>query len=414
MMVSTRRLAIGLAVGAESVRAVAMRSRRIVWAVERARGDEPLERTIAQLLADAPLARWPGARVIAAVGPAQAQTKRLAGLPPVCDRSRVGDVVRESASRFFLKNGVPLQTTWAAFPDGTIWGAAVEQPVIDAIRGACRGRRLRVAAVVPTVAVLGQTCDASATRRLVWKDGAFCAEITFDRGHMTAIRRVNGIASLSPAEHTFDPALECLGPDGSRFADALGAAQAFGQTTLGWPLDGRKDNGPSLPRWRLVVAGLSLMTAAGAWLAAPGLAARVAERSAAARLSALAPERREAVAVEREVAKLTAALGEVAAFDATRHGVGALLGDLTAALPDESAVTTLRMSGSDGSMMALTPRAAVLLTKLDGIRGVGGAEIVGPVTREVIAGKALDRVAVRFRLDVRARRNLFAAVGGEQ
>src|SRR5688500_4166046 len=95
MSLRPRRLNIGLGIGGDSVRAVVLSAGKIAWAAERSRGDEPLTRTLERILADAPIVRWRRPRVIAAVGPAHAQTKRLVGLPPVgnqrSEERRVGE-----------------------------------------------------------------------------------------------------------------------------------------------------------------------------------------------------------------------------------------------------------------------------------------------------------------------------------
>lgn len=398
------RLTIGLGVAREAVRAVALRRGRIVWALERQRGDEPLARTIGLLLADAPLPRWPRPTVVAAVGPSHAQTKRLVGLPPVTDSARLGALVRESASRFFLKNGVPLVATWRPAAEGAPWGAALEQPVLEAIDEACRARRVKLAAIVPTVAVLGRAADdASEAGHVRWRDGELFLDLAFQAGELVTARRASDAATLTRGEGLHSAMLTALGPDGSRFADALGAARARPDSVLAWRRRGDPES-PTAPRWRLAAAAVATIVAGIAFLVAPGVAAHFAEREGRERLTKLAPVRRDVAYAEREFAKLTGALGEVAAFDGRRYPMIPLLADITRALPDESALVTLHLARDAGNLVALTPRAAAVLTKLEAIPGIEGAEIVGPVTREVLAGKTLERVTVRFRVSPVGRR----------
>lgn len=404
MMTRPRRLTIGLGIGLTAVRAVAVRSNRIAWALERARADEPLERTIGLLLAEAPLPRWARPKTVAAVGPWHAQTKRLAGLPPGSDSARLGGLVRESASRFFLKNGIPLVTTCRQAQDGAPWGAALEQPVLDAIEQACRARRVKLEAVVPTVAVLGRIADdPSVPGRTRWRDGDLLVDLTFEAGELVMVRRAGDATDLTSDECARSIMLDALGPDGSRFADALGAARSRPDRVLAWR--GRRySRTRTATGWRLAIAVIATIVAGMAWLAARGVAAGFAERNAMARLTRLAPLRRDVAFAEREFAKLMVALNEVAAFDGPRYPMSPLLADLARALPDESALVTLRVARDAGNLVALTPRAAVVLTKLETIPGVEAAEIVGPVTREVVAGKVLERVTVRFRVSPAERR----------
>lgn len=391
------RLTIGLGIGRDAVRAVALRRGRIAWAVERARGDEPLVRTIGLLLADAPLPRWPRARVIAAVGPSHAQTKRLSGIPPWENVSQLDDMIRESTARFFLKNGVPLLTIWKAAGEGAPWGAALEAPVLDAIEEACRTRGVTLKAIVPTVAALGAAADlTNGAGQVSWSDGDLILDIAFRDGELAAVRRTAQFVLTSEQRESFAATSE-LGQDGSRFADALGAARTRRDAVLAWRGRRSSQSGP-LPRWRITLAAMAAVLAGAAMLAVPGVLARVAERAAVQRLTAIAPARRDVAFAERELVKLTSALGEVAAFDASRYPMPLFLADVTRAMPDQSAIVSLRLTRDAGNLVALSPRAAALLVKLEAIPGIAGAEIVGPVTREVLADKTLERVTIRFRV----------------
>ena len=63
---------IGRAVARDSVRMVAVRDDRIIWTGESPLDDGvPIERAVGKLLGEIPLPRWPRARLIAAIGPAQ-------------------------------------------------------------------------------------------------------------------------------------------------------------------------------------------------------------------------------------------------------------------------------------------------------------------------------------------------------
>ncbi|MGH7719649.1 MAG: hypothetical protein ACREON_12500, partial [Gemmatimonadaceae bacterium] len=75
-----------------------------------------------------------------------------------------------------------------------------------------------------------------------------------------------------------------------------------------------------------------------------------------------------------------------------------LMADLTRALPEGSALVAFRSDSAAGSIVALAPRAAAVLTAMEHVPGVVGPEIFGPVTREVVKEKELERVTVRFRL----------------
>ena len=117
--------------------------------------------------------------------------------------------------------------------------------------------------------------------------------------------------------------------------------------------------------------------------------------------------------MQRNLAKVSAALVEVERFAGARRSPTLLLAGLARAMPQGSALTTLRMeTAADTASVFLTllaPRAAPVLGAIERLPGVASAQIVGPVTREVVvAGGAagpsaveratLERMTVRFRL----------------
>jgi hypothetical protein len=391
------RLRVGLAVGAGGVHAVGVRRGRILWALEGTlEPGEPIERGIAQLLARAPLPRWPRATVVAAVGPSRSQTKRLHGLPPVDDPRLLSRVVAEGAGRFFLKNGIPLSTGGVRVnAAGEAWGAAYDQPVVSAIEGACRTMRLDLRAIVPAVAVLGRAFDAE---RVTWVDGDAAAELTIRDGILQTLRRVQ-LAEGGPHGTVGTPvtALATLGENASRFAAAYGAALLERVEPLAVRQVRRSFAGDAVPSWRVAAVIAALALSATAALVAPGIAAMRASHVAEARLAQLAPRRAAAVGVEIEVARVSAALAEVSAFDAKRRSRTLFVAGLSDALGEESAVVALRIDSAGGSIVVIAPRAAPVLARLERVAGVGATEIVGPVTKELVASRELERVTIRFR-----------------
>jgi len=256
---------------------------------------------------------------------------------------------------------------------------------------------------VPTIVVLGVDDGESSTKRVTWTDGDVCVELSFHGGALAKVGRVNTPAGPS-GSGVRSSDLDVLGPDGHRFADALAAARLRRGTTLSWggPTDAAA---AQVPRWRLAAAAIAVVFAGAGWLTAPGVSAQLAERDASSYLTRLADARRDVTYAERELAKVTDALNEVNGFDAPRYAITVLLADITRALPDESALVTLHLKRGAGNLVALTPRAATVLTSLDAIPGVEGVEIIGPVTREVLAGRTLERVTVRFHMNAAVRRS---------
>ena len=391
------RIRVGIGVGACAVRAVGVRRGRVLWAVEAAlEPGEPLEPAIVELLGRVQLPRWPRASVVAAVGPSRAQTKRLHGLPPISDARLLAKLVAEGAGRFFLKNGVPLATGGVCTSAvGETWGAAYDESVVSAIEAAARTLRLDLRAIVPTVAVLGQAIEGG---RITWADGERTVEVTTERGALRAVCRVpigeNGASSIVGKSRA---SLAALGEDACRFADAYGAALL----ERGEPLAARRKRRSfaheDVPRWRSVALVLALALSAAAALVAPALAAMRASRIAEAHLARLAPRRAAAIAMEAEVARVTAALTEISGFEAKLKSHIGLLAGLADALGEESAIIALRADSVGGSVILVAPRALLALTRLEHVSGTRGVEVVGPVTKEVVADRDLERVAIRYR-----------------
>jgi len=342
-------LTVGLAIERDRLRAVGVRGARVVWGVDASLTDAtPLADALTGFLAQLPLGRFSRPRVTIALGATFAQTKRLAGLPPIGDERLLARIVSEHASRFFLKNGVPLVTTSVRLDEqGKPWGAALQKTVVDTIVSACRTSRLRLSGIVPAV-------DVAKTE----------------------------VAALAP-----------LGRDATQFAAAYGAAVTAG--ALAWRA-GTTDETVA-PRWRMIAitsaAGLAVLLA----ILAPGLGARAAEHHAIAHLATIAASTRTTQRVARDVGLVTEALGEVATFDRDRRPVTMLMAALAKALPDGAALLAFHVDSAGGSVVALVPRAASLLTRLESVPGLGAPEIVGPVTRETAGGNQVERVTIRFR-----------------
>lgn len=393
-------VALGIGVGAERIRAVVLRAGRVAAATEAELAPgESLQDAVAALVRSAPLPRLRRPRVVVALGPSLSQTRRLTGLPSLEDPRLLEQVVREGAGKFFLRNGVPLATTGVRpLGAGSAWAAALDERTVRQVEAGCRAAGVRAERFVPAVAVLARALSGD---EIAWPDGPVVAEVRFQGGELESVRRVPAESATAADPPSALPALARLGEQGWRFADAYGAA-ALPQ----WePLVLRTSGGApgSVPRWRLAVAGGALAAALAFAAAAPALRAMTAEDAAVARVAAVQERRRAAAEIERELERVTAALGEGAAFAANLYSPTLLLADLTAALPAGSALVAFRVDSAGGSLVALAPRAAAVVQPLERVPGVVAPEIVGPVTREHSAGREIERVGIRFGIDPAAR-----------
>ncbi|HYW08757.1 MAG TPA: hypothetical protein VE913_17480 [Longimicrobium sp.] len=388
-------LRVGIAVGGDHVRAITVRGGRVVSATEaELPAGASLAEVVADALASAPLPRFPAPRVTVALGPSLAQTRRLTGLPPVDDRRLLAQMVREGASKFFLRTGAPLLTTGVrAESPGVVWAGALHEPATRAAEAGCRAAGVTVDAFVPAVVALAHGL-ADGTH--AWSDGSAAVEVEVAGGTLTSVRRI--LPGVPAAELPVPvAALVPLGEHAWRFADAYGAAVLPRDE----PLAVRRGEGgrrrTDVPPWRLgIAATAAALSLAGAAIA-PAWRAMSAEEVAAARLARHQSAYRAASVARGDAARVTAALVEVAAFDAARRSPTLFLAELTRALPEGSALVAVRVDSAGGNLVALAPRAAGVLVPLERMAGVDGPEIVGPVTQETVAGQAVERVSVRFR-----------------
>ena len=388
---------IGLAVSSDSVRMVAVQDERIVWACESPIGDGvPLDAAVAKLLSAVDVPRWPRPRVVAAIGPAQAQVKRLVGLPPIADARMLARLVQESPGRFFLKNGIPLAMTGVRLvKQGDAWAGALDEPVVQAIAAVCRRAKFSLRGVVPTVLVLGNALEDA---RVVWPDGDVAAELSLRDGALDTIHRLPTGSERDAPVPIPRPALRALGADAWRFADAYGAALTRDDEPIAArPGRAAAHEAPRVPRWRLNAAIAALAIAASAAMLAPGVAATRAVHAANKTLGALGARRSEAIRAESNLKRVSAALDDVDAFQSGRRSPTVFLSELTDALPPTAQLVAVRLDSAGGNLVVLAPRAGEALSQIERMNDVGTPEIIGPVTREYVGQQQKERVTIRFR-----------------
>lgn len=451
---------IGVAIGVRHLRAVGLRQGHLTWALESALADDDsLEAALGRFLRTLPLhwiQRWvrPSVRVV--LGSRHAQVKRLTGLPPGLDARQLARVVQEGAPRFFLRNGHPLLTTGVDIAaNGASWSAALDADIVDAVHDACRGAGLRLTGIGPAVAALPLALEGSAMEdgdgeEVRWEDEGERIAVRMVGGRIARVARldrvVDGPASADEVGRALSRPRSLLAPlaeRSQRFADAYGAALLPGDAPLLHRprRAARVSSGERspIPRWRLAAASVALLLAGCSALLLRPLTAMRAEHAATARLAELGPLRAEAARMQHDLAQVSAALADVERFAGSRRSPTLLLAGLARALPEGSALVTVRLesdargrartgqdpravTGADTTGVVVTllaPRAAPVLGAIEKLPGVVAPQLVGPVTREVAGGasvsavgrsverttlETLERMTVRFRLTSAAAR----------
>jgi Tfp pilus assembly protein PilN len=280
--------------------------------------------------------------------------------------------------------------------DSEGWSAAIEQPVITALEAGCRAHGLRLAAVLPTLAVIPHGLRGDS---LTWDDGEVRAHVILSGGRLTSMRRTVADAAAPGSEREAVPlpvpGLAALGADGWRFADAYGAAVASVRDPLAYR-PARSASAAPIRTRRLVAAGIACVLALVSAIFAPTLMMQYTAAKATGALAALSRQRRAADGAESDLVHVSGALDEVVAFDRDRHSATMLINDLARALPTGGALVTLRVDSAGGTLVALAPRVATLIERLEHVPGLVTPTFVGPVTREVAAASEVERVAIHF------------------
>jgi hypothetical protein len=391
---------VGVAVAHDAVRAVAVRGGAAIWAAEAPRGqEEVLAATVGALLAEAPISRWRRPAVSVAIGPHASQVKVLTDLPPIAEPGMLAGLVRESASKFFLKNGVPLITTGArrVGDNGVTVAGAIDRPDVEAVRDACRARGWPLRHIAPTAVALPLALEDA---RFTWSDGRIVLEILREAEGLVSTRsraaRAVSEASALPSP-TAVPGLAALGADALRYADAYGAALLGDDEAL--LVDLRASgllNAREILRPFVLPIAIALL-AAGALLLSP-LGAVWAGKRAEARVAEVRPGRWQVISSAlSQLDRVTAILSDAAAFANSRTSATAFLGDLARTLPAGSMLVSLEFTGEGGQVTALTTDPGIVISTVRKLPSVTSAELAGPVVQETSGGRTLQRVTVRFR-----------------
>jgi len=387
---------IGLSIATQRVHAVLIRRDTIVWRDSVSLEIPPLlSPAVESLLSRCPCrSQRARRRVSVAVGMAFAQVQRLVGLP-LLGRADLQKLVDVGVSRFFVTAAPVVVAPVRLSGDGAVWAAILDRGVLDEAHVGAAGAGYRIGSFVPAVAVLGR---ASAARTVRWVDGSQYAELEYDAdGRLTGLSR--GLAG--PTEGAMlvaSPTLAALGSDAAMYAAAYAAACASGGQHLS-VRTARRGNRGHVAAWRVATAATACVAALMVALWLPVMRARRDGAQSRAALAALGAKYRTALSMERDIAAIDAQVYELAEFINARSSATTLLRSLSKVLPAGVSLVTFRLDTTVANVVVLGPHAAALLPLLDKQPGISGAEILGAVSRELIAGHELERASFRFRVN---------------
>lgn len=368
---------VGLGIGSQSARIVVLRGDSMAFCAERQlSGPAEITLAIGELLRQASIPRWPRASVIAALGPSIAPTTELRNLPSSANLRSLSRAIRENQERFFLKNGTPMVTSNVTRFGESLVAAAAASQVIHAIQQGCREGQSSLRAILPVAAVLRDELHKNGH---VWHDGCYSVHVSPAPGSLSP-RQLNRVA----------------GTNENAFADALAAARFTGRPGLALAMPSDAAGSRTLRARRVAALSICLLSFS-VMLASPGLAAKRAARAASHRLSGLADEYRRFALTQHRVREVSLELSELAEFEARRRSMTGTLALITAALPAGAALSMFRADSIGVSLVVVGARPSVLLGKLESMGGISGVEVVGPVTREIVGGREVERATIRFR-----------------
>jgi len=352
-----RRRRLGIAVGSDHVDAVLIVGATVRWrATARVGSADTIDVVVSRLLEDLPPARFSRTYAYVALGPRLAQVKRLEGLPPLRNRRLVTQLVRENASAFFLQRSPRLLVPpVSSGRDEAIWGAAFDADAVNAIVGAVRARG-RLVAIVP-------------------------------------VPRAARPGDL-PA------ALAKLGPDGVAYLDSYNATRSSRHTPFAWRPEPTRT--AMVHRVRVTAAALLVATSVLVAILSPALRDALYIRQSAPETLQGEMTRLKIDQTTNELARVTRLVNRIESFRTERGRVTRLLGALAKAIPESTAIVTLRVDSMEGNFVAIAPRVTDVLPSISSVEGIAAPRIVGSVTLEALSGIRVERGAFRFRRPRRA------------
>jgi hypothetical protein len=280
-MFTTGRTRVGAAVANDMVRVVAARRGRILWAVEASSTGKSAGEALCELLVAKGAVGWFSAGITVAVGPTCSQVKHVTRLPALTNTLELAKVVQGGTTRFFVHRGVPLVATGVQLAEeGVVLAGVIDEPAMTDIIEAVARHRVRVNAIMPTLAVLPAVFEDG---RVTWRDGDVTAEVLVANRRLASVRCVPstcaGAANVAATTEIADSALpvaflSALGDRSHRFADAYAATMAASITPLTVNVRAQRRRTRAIASWRITAASIAATISLAAAVITPGIRAR--------------------------------------------------------------------------------------------------------------------------------------------
>jgi len=356
---------IGLHVGENEITAVIIEWGKVVWSAA-----TPLQVNsgtitaahvviaLDSLLSRLPRDSWRTLRVTTAFGLPWGRVKLVKGVPAIGRRRELESMLRLNTNRFVASTRPVIITGAIAVSEGEVSIGIVDVSLMEGVTRAIANQKLRVGCIVPAAAI-----------KLIEKTSETRDGDPVSDGHATGIAIATRVAGadrslklgLRPSDNP-----SAVVPDTSRRRVSIAAAclVAAGLVYLGSQLNIERQN---MTRDRLAVRKIAVVS------------------------DSVAREDADLGRLHRDLITTTS-------FARRRISTALLLGAITQALPADAAITTLRIDTTTVDVVTLSPRTAAVVDALADVPSLATPTIIGPVSRETVGPRELERATIRLHI----------------
>lgn len=313
---------------------------------------------LAPLLDRVPRSRWPVLRVDTALGPPWGRIKLVKGVPPVTRHGELVSMLRLNAGRFIASLRPIVITGASVVSSGEARVGLADRSAVDAVTHEILSRKLRIGRIVP----------------------------------MASLELADNSRNSTPGTNDVDEI-------SARETVAARVAGSRGAMPLGLrPRDNPAAAVPDVSRRRIAIAGTGLAAAILIYIGGQVTVERVTLARSAVAVSGMAIVSDSGIREVTELRRIDRDLATAANFSLHRVSTALLLGAITQALPAGAAITTLRIDTASVDIVALSPRTAAVVDALSDVPNVVAPTIIGPISRETVGSRELERATIRLRI----------------
>lgn len=318
------------------------------------------------LLDRVPRTRWPVLRVNTSLGMPWARLRLVKGMPPVSRRGELVSMLRLNTNRFIAASRPVLITGAIAVSPGEASVGVADRSMVDAVTHEIMKQKLRIGQITPA------------------------ALLEFDE-------RLHGLTSGEPSrdEPLSSEAMAAAAATGSR---GISRGMSGGMSLGLRPQDNPAGSTPDASRKRVAIAGVALAAAGLIYMSNQLNAERLSLGRNEAAVRAIATVSDSGMREEAELGQLNRDLASAANFSRHRVSTALLLGAITEVLPEEAAITTLRIDTANVDIVTVSTRTAAVVDALSDVANLAAPTIVGPVSRETVGARELERATIRLRI----------------